>query len=258
MNEERREFIKKTSIGFLAGIGVSSGLFLNFLMEKTDASLWSDKTVAGTVRWGMLIDMRKCIDGCQKCVDACRLVHNVPDFGHSDRQIAWLKKSPYSEVFSTSDQDFISKERIKKSFLSLCNHCADPSCVRACPTQATFKRFDGIVALDYHRCTGCRACMASCPYGAISFNWSEPRPAIKALNDSYPTREKGVVEKCNFCSERLLKGKVPACVEACPELTLTFGDLNDPKSAIRVLLEKNQTMQRKPELGTLPSVFYII
>ena len=77
MNEERREFIKKTSFGFLAGIGVTSGFFLNFLMEKTDTSLWADKSIAGTIRWGMLIDMRKCIEGCQKCVDACRLAHNV-------------------------------------------------------------------------------------------------------------------------------------------------------------------------------------
>ena len=258
MNEERREFIKKTSFGFLAGIGVTSGFFLNFLMEKTDTSLWSDKGIAGTIRWGMLIDMRKCIEGCQKCVDACRLAHNVPDFGNARYQVDWLQKSPYHEVFPTSGEGFIGKERTAKLFPSLCNHCAEPPCVTACPTQATFKRFDGIVALDYHRCTGCRSCMASCPYGAISFNWKEPRPAIKALNDSYPTREKGVVEKCNFCSERLLKGKMPACVEACPEKTLTFGDLNDPKSGIRQLLEKNQTMQRKPELGTLPSVFYII
>ena len=67
-----------------------------------------------------------------------------------------------------------------------------------------------------------------------------------------------MVEKCNFCSDRLVKGLQPACVETCPEHALTFGDLNDPKSDIRMLLETNTTMQRKPELGTKPSVFYII
>ncbi|MCW8797869.1 MAG: 4Fe-4S ferredoxin, partial [Prosthecochloris sp.] len=72
------------------------------------------------------------------------------------------------------------------------------------------------------------------------------------------TRERGVVEKCNFCSERLVKGQQPACVEACPGKAITFGDLNDPASVIRTMLGDNETVQRKPELGTLPSVFYII
>lgn len=258
MNEERRGFIKKTGAGILVSIGAASGLFLNFPMEKTDASVFSEQSGSGATRWGMLIDMRKCREGCQKCVEACHQTHNVPDFGHSRHEIQWIQKSPYSEVFPTAPQEFAGQERSNTSIPSLCNHCAEPPCVRSCPTEAAFKRFDGIVALDYHRCIGCRSCMVSCPYGAVSFNWREPRPALKAINDSYPTREMGVVEKCNFCSERLLKGKLPACVEACPEKTLTFGNLNDPQSLIRQLLASNQTMQRKPELGTLPSVFYII
>jgi len=258
MNEERRGFIKKTGAGILAGIGAASGLFLHIPMEQTDASVFSDRKSTGTTRWGMLIDMRTCREGCQKCVDACHKSHNVPDFGHSRHEIKWIEKSPYSTLFPTAPQEFADKERGSRTLPSLCNHCAEPPCVRSCPTEAVFKRNDGIVAFDYHRCIGCRSCMASCPYGAVSFNWREPRPALKAISESYPTREMGVAEKCNFCSERLLKGALPACVEACPEKTLIFGDLNDPESGIRKLLASNQTMQRKPELGTLPSVFYII
>ena len=103
--------------------------------------------------------------------------------------------------------------------------------MRVCPTQATWKREDGIVMMDWHRCIGCRYCMAACPYGSRSFNWLDPRPYIHNPNPEFPTRTKGVVEKCNFCAERLGTGRPPACVEACPEKALVFGDLADPALA---------------------------
>ena len=99
--------------------------------------------------------------------------------------------------------------------------------------------------------------MAGCPYGSRSFNWRDPRPAISSIDPSYPTRERGVVEKCNFCVERIEKQQLPHCVEICPEKALIFGNLNDPESSIRKLLASEATIQRKPELGTRPSVFYI-
>ena len=90
---------------------------------------------------------------------------------------------------------------------------------------------NGIVAMDFHRCIGCRFCMAACPYGARSFNWQDPRPFIKNYNPEFPTRMRGVVEKCNFCGERLALGLEPACVEACKGTgAMVFGDLNDPHS----------------------------
>src|SRR4030065_641695 len=64
--------------------------------------------------------------------------------------------------------------------------------------------------MDFHRCIGCRYCMAGCPYGSRSFNWRDPRPFIKKINPDFPTRTKGVVEKCNFCVGRLAQGSVPA------------------------------------------------
>ncbi|MBI5748315.1 MAG: 4Fe-4S dicluster domain-containing protein, partial [Nitrospinae bacterium] len=128
-----------------------------------------------------------------------------------------------------------------------------------CPTKATFKRADGIVQMDYHRCIGCRFCMAACPYGSRSFNWRDPRPFIKEKNTEYPTRAKGVVEKCNFCEERLAKGLMPACVEACKDnKALIFGDLNDTDSEVRKVLESSYTIRRKLELGTQPGVYYIV
>jgi molybdopterin-containing oxidoreductase family iron-sulfur binding subunit len=140
----------------------------------------------------------------------------------------------------------------------LCNHCENPPCVRACPTNATFKReSDGIVLMDFHRCIGCRFCMAACPFGARSFNYRDPRPFIAEVNKKFPTRMKGVVEKCNFCAERLAIGQLPACVEAS-EGKLTFGDLYDPESEVRELIRTNYTIRRKQSLGTEPAVYYIV
>jgi len=139
-----------------------------------------------------------------------------------------------------------------------CNHCDNPPCVRVCPVQATWKRQDGIVMMDWHRCIGCRYCVAACPYGSRSFNWFDPRPYIAELNPDFPTRTKGVVEKCNFCEERLAKGQPPACVEACKEKAFVFGNLADPQSEVRQLLESRYTLRRKPELGTQPDVFYLV
>lgn len=259
MDEQRREFIRKTGLGVLAGLGAVSGLFPESSLESAVASTSSGDSASGKTRWGMVIDTRKCRGECTRCIDACHEVHNVPKFDNAKDEIKWIWKSPFENVFPGESKQFVSEETREKSYLALCNHCDNPPCVRACPTQATFKRrWDGIVAMDYHRCIGCRFCMAACPYGARSFNWRDPRPAIKKMDPSYPTRERGVVEKCNFCSERLARNMQPACVEACPEGALTFGDLNDEQSEIRVLLDRNHTLQRKSELGTRPSVFYII
>ena len=129
--------------------------------------------------------------------------------------------------------------------------------MRVCPTGATFRRDDGIVAMDDHRCIGCRYCMAGCPFGARSFNFKDPRPEIAEINPTFPTRMRGVVEKCTFCSERLAVGKMPLCVEAS-EGAILFGDLGNPESDVRKTLAENFTIRRKPTLGTEPSVYYII
>jgi molybdopterin-containing oxidoreductase family iron-sulfur binding subunit len=115
-----------------------------------------------------------------------------------------------------------------------------------------------VVTIDWHRCIGCRYCMAACPYGSRSFNWQDPRPAIATINPDFPTRTKGVVEKCNFCEERLARKQMPLCVEACEEKALAFGDLERTDSEIRQVLRSRFAVQRKPELGTGPSVYYLI
>jgi molybdopterin-containing oxidoreductase family iron-sulfur binding subunit len=118
--------------------------------------------------------------------------------------------------------------------------------------------------MDMHRCIGCRYCIVGCPYGSRSFNWSDPRKHLDLdkVNTEFPTRSKGVVEKCNFCAERQRRangGKwTPTCVEVCPEGALLFGDLTAEESEVRKILETRYTIRRKPGLGTAPHVFYVV
>lgn len=196
--------------------------------------------------------------GCRRCFDTCRREHNIPDIGNKKEEIKWIWTEPYGDAFPDQQHEFMAEDIKNNPFIVLCNHCDKPPCVRVCPTRATFKRQDGIVMIDYHRCIGCRYCMAACPYGARSFNFRDPRPYIKELNPAYPTREKGVVEKCTLCVERIDTGLPPACVEVCPAKAITFGDLEDPGSEARQLLKNRYTIQRKPELGTHPSIYYIV
>jgi Fe-S-cluster-containing dehydrogenase component len=117
--------------------------------------------------------------------------------------------------------------------------------------------------MDMHRCIGCRYCIVACPFGARSFNWSDPRPHIKPeIDPEFPTRSKGVVEKCNLCAERLAKGLGPACVDAANQVAgggaMYFGDVGDPHSEIVQVLRSRHSLQRRPQMGTQPHVFYLV
>ncbi|HHQ47892.1 MAG TPA: 4Fe-4S dicluster domain-containing protein [Acidobacteria bacterium] len=212
-------------------------------------------------RWAMVIDLPKCHEHpeCTRCIDACNRAHNVPKIPDPRHEIKWIWKEPFGDAFPTQESHYLPQALAGKPVLLLCNHCDNPPCVRVCPTQATWKREeDGVVMMDWHRCIGCRYCIAACPYGSRSFNWVDPRPYLGELNPDFPTRTKGVVEKCDLCEERLAEGKVPACVEACPCGALHFGDLGDPASSVRKLLEERFAIRRKPGLGTEPQVYYLV
>ncbi len=219
-------------------------------------------------RWAMVVDLRKCEEynaahgnSCTHCMDACNHTHNVPDIPADQfggEEIKWIWKEHFGHAFHNQRHPFQREHLEHLPIPVLCNHCDNPPCVRVCPTQATFKREeDGIVMMDWHRCIGCRYCVVACPYGSRSFNWRDPRPFIDELNPDFPTRTRGVVEKCTFCEERLARGEGPACVEACPAGALTFGDLEGDDPEFRNLLANNFSLRRKPELGTQPEVYYI-
>jgi len=214
-------------------------------------------------RWALVVDTKKCLqhDGCRLCSDACHSSHNVPSIPEPRHEIKWIWKETAEHAFPADVSEFTASTLKGRPLPVLCNHCDNPPCVRVCPTQATWKREDGVVMMDEHRCIGCRFCVVGCPYGSRSFNWSDPRKYLTKINPDYPTRSKGVVEKCNLCDERLARGKLPACVETCAQAgigAMVFGDLNDPGSEVSAILKAGYAIRRKPTLGTSPHVFYLV
>ena len=154
-------------------------------------------------------------------------------FDDKKDEIKWVWTEPFENAFPNLEHHHLKPELSHKDVLVLCNHCDEPPCTRVCPTEATWKReSDGIVMMDWHRCIGCRFCIAACPYGSRSFNWRDPRPHIPGeMNPEYPTRQRGVVEKCTFCVQRINRAKLDAkdegrhvqdgeiqtaCMQTCP------------------------------------------
>lgn len=176
-------------------------------------------------RYGMAIDLRRCF-GCHACSIACKAEQDVP-LGYFKSWVMVSEKGKYPNA----GRQFVPV---------LCNHCDDPPCVKACPTQATKQRKDGIVTQDDKVCIGCKYCILACPYG---MKYSDP--ALKTA------------QKCDFCLHRVEQGILPACVNTCNARARIFGDLNDPKSAVSRLIASQAVATLRPSMGTEPRVFYI-
>lgn len=205
-------------------------------------------------RYGMVVDTKSCI-GCHTCAVTCKGENGVPD------DIWWNRiLTVGGDDMDTPAGEFPS---LKMSFLPLaCQHCENPACIKVCPVGATYKDAEtGIVRQDYDKCIGCRMCMSACPYtGVRSFNWEEPNYAIGfATGDAdVPSHQKHTVEKCTLCYHRTAHGEEPECVGACPARARYFGDLNDPDSEVSRLVREREHMQLLPEMGTNPSVYYLV
>ncbi len=223
-------------------------------------------------RYAMVINLKKCV-GCSACGIACKNENNVPD------GFFWANfQHKTTGTFPNVRYEIIP---------TLCNHCENAACVKACPVQAMHKDDNGLTLHDAERCIGCKACIMACPYGVISFNdrpgherWRDSEEALVGATASgkevtektgtpipyyNPDREKtyagirpkGIVEKCTMCDHRIAEGEMPYCVDSCPAGARTFGDLDDPNSEVNRLLSKHRSFVLKPELGTKPKVFYI-
>ncbi len=239
---DRRDFLKTGGL-FLVGAPTVYGLL------AVAAPATGDRTGIGIHRWGMVIDLRRCPEDCTACLDACRHENNVALHGDPRWDIHWIRK-----VKIRAKHDEHAPER---AVPLLCNHCDHPPCAQVCPVQATYKRADGIVIVDHHRCIGCRYCLIACPYNARYFNYKENEDWP---NKKYPKRSHGVAESCHFCAHRLDVGDPPACMEACRGVragALTVGDLNDPDSEISRLIAGNSVKRLRDDLGTEPKVYYI-
>jgi Fe-S-cluster-containing dehydrogenase component/formate-dependent nitrite reductase membrane component NrfD len=178
------------------------------------------------MQYGFAIDQRTCI-GCHACTVACKTEHEVP-LGQFRTWVKYVDSGTFPDT--------------SRSFgVMRCNHCTDAPCVKICPTNALFKRDDGIVDFDNEQCIGCKSCMQACPYDAI-----------------YIDADTSTAAKCNMCAHRVDEDLEPACVVVCPTHSIWVGDLDDPESGIAKLV-KSQDMAavRSPEQNTGPNVFYL-
>ncbi len=213
------------------------------------------------VRYAMAIDVDKCI-GCRRCVYACAMENNV----QKNAGMEWIKVLEVdregAQELQGAREDYTVAPKAGKVYVPVaCMHCENPPCVMVCPVRATWKEEDGIVVIDYDRCIGCKYCIVACPYGARRFNLLPPEISPLELNPDMHIlgnvpRPVHVVEKCTWCIQRTRRGGIPACVEVCPVGARSFGDLNDPESPIRRIIEEHGVFVLKPEAGTKPRLFY--
>lgn len=232
--------------------------------EKTGREVSISATPAAPdVSFGYALDISRCI-GCRRCVYGCVEENNQS----RDPQKHWItvlemeKEHGVNLHHATAYYDAETVPEPGKFYFPVqCQQCENPPCVKVCPVEATWAEPDGIVVVDYNWCIGCRCCVSACPYGARTFNWAEPGLPASEMNPKMHylgnrPRSKGVVEKCTFCIQRTREGLYPKCVEVCPVGARKFGNLLDPESEIRYILENKRVFIFKEELNTQPKFFY--
>jgi Fe-S-cluster-containing dehydrogenase component len=219
-------------------------------------------------RWGMVIDIDRCI-GCEACVVACYMENNVGIVGKQNmllgRQMSWIHVERYYEP----DQPYV------RFIPLLCQHCDSAPCESVCPMFAPQHSQEGINNQVYNRCIGTRDCNINCPWKVRRFNWftwSHDYPLGWQLNPDVTVRQKGVMEKCSFCIQRIVKAKTDAtsqsrkikdgefttaCAETCPTDAIVFGNLMDPESRVSKLLDQGRAYQTLGQLNTKPAVIYL-
>jgi molybdopterin-containing oxidoreductase family iron-sulfur binding subunit len=289
----RRDFIKTLSAGALGGLALATTgckrevleefLQKHFLemteeekkqvirrLEKSykdkyglDFKVGTTEAVPKTL-WGYGLDLSRCI-GCRRCVAACVKENNN---SRTKPQLQWirvLRLKKGSLINLEHSEHYYNPETVPEpGYIYMpvqCQQCENPPCVKVCPVKATWKEPDGIVAVDYNWCIGCRYCIAACPYKGRVFNWAEPNLSKEELNPSVHylgnrPRMKNVVEKCTFCVQRTRSGRYPACVEACPTGSRKFGNLLDPDSEIRYIIENKRVFRLKEDFNTEPKFYY--
>ncbi|MHB8419396.1 MAG: molybdopterin-dependent oxidoreductase [Myxococcales bacterium] len=226
---------------------------------------------AGERRWGMAIDLDRCT-GCEACVAACYAENNLATVGQEQiargRSMHWIRLERYLETSSAAPA--------KAAFLPmLCQQCGEAPCETVCPVEATYHNPEGLNAQVYNRCVGTRYCANNCPYKVRVFNFSDhdwPNPIPMRLNPDVTVREKGVMEKCTFCVQRIRFGEnqardegrplkdgdiVPACAQTCPAQAIVFGDLRDGSSRVSRASAGHRGYHVMGDQNTQPAITYL-
>jgi len=225
-----------------------------------DVTIRDQKPIDG-VQFAYALNLSICV-GCRKCAEACH-VENNHDRPSNQSYIRVLEITKGSIDLEKGNAHYDKPvPRGDKYYMPIqCQQCENAPCVSVCPVEATWTDPDGITVVDYNWCIGCRYCEAACPYHARRFNWEQPQIPTEEINPeqgflSNRIRPQGVMEKCTFCLHRTREGRLPACLEACPTGARVFGNLLDPNSEIRWVLDNKRVFVLKEELGTRPRFYY--
>ena len=256
----------------------SSGNEFHKEFESTHKTLYPEIKYDG-FHWGLAIDLNSCV-GCNSCVIACQAENNIPVVGKEEvirrRIMHWIKIDRY---YSDTPDD------PKVYFQPLaCQHCDNAPCENVCPVSATTHSSEGLNQMTYNRCVGTKYCINNCPYKVRRFNWyrytnnkafdfnTASDLGKMVLNPDVTVRERGVVEKCSFCVQRIQEKKLnaklenrvlndyeikTACMQACPSGAIVFGNLNDKNSKVSRLFADPRCYHLLEELHTLPNTGYL-
>ncbi len=243
--------------------------------HAVDASLYPEydyNAYPGHYKWGMAIDMSTCV-GCNACVVACEAENNIPVVGKDQvlmqREMLWLRIDSYFTGDPTNPDTYFQP--------MMCQHCEKAPCEVVCPVEATVHSIEGLNDMVYNRCVGTKYCSNNCPYKVRRFNWyqynDKASPTLRMLrNPEVTVRERGVMEKCTYCTQRIAKARInaeredrivggdeikTACQAACPADAIIFGDLNQETSRVSQLHAQNRSYYLLDILNTQPRTAYM-
>ncbi len=256
-----------------------SGNELHEHVEAQHTTLYEKPEFDGH-HWGLAVDLNRCI-GCSTCAIACLTENNVAVVGKKEvrrrRIMHWIRIDRYYS--GSPDDPEVYHQPV------MCQHCDNAPCENVCPVSATNHSNEGLNQMSYNRCIGTKYCINNCPYRVRRFNWfayvnnqefdfhQNSRLGKMVLNPDVVVRERGVVEKCSFCVQRIQEKKLQAkieerslkdgeiktaCQQACPADALVFGDLNDPESRVSRMFRDERNYHLLEELHVLPSVGYLV